>query len=280
MKSTGVRPNLQGAQRISGFRSALLPLMLIMISNVHAESRIDPGETLPASRLAQAEVYQPQPGETQGFSNEHSRSRELAVKTQGFAHLTTYGFRPGDGLQIRVYPDSAAFMNGIFHVDDSGFCDLPVLGPINVRNRTPQEVETVLKEDYIDYLPHPNVQVRPLMRIALLGGFFEPGLYYVQPSASLWDAVQLAGGPEREDGFDKMRWRRGGSVMERDVVTMLQSGTSLYKLGIQSGDQLTVIAAPKRRFWDILTEDVLPVLSFSLSLVTSALTIGVISTRD
>lgn len=279
--------------KLTGNQGSVPPLRLSSISNmlavllcVFTHSTIPADDAIAhepqlsrATQLAQAEVDQLQPGESRQRSGE-SKSRELAVKTQGYAYLSTYGFRPGDGLQIRVYPDTAAFMNGIFYVDDSGYADLPVVGPVYVNGHNPDQVETILRQDYVDYLPYPNVQVRPLMRIALLGGFFEPGLYYVQPSASLWDAVQLAGGPEREDGFDKIRWRRDGMVMKRNVVGMLQSGTSLYKLGFQSGDQLTVVAQPKRRFWDIVTDDVLPVLSFSLSLVTSAITIGFISTQD
>ena len=35
----------------------------------------------------------------------------------------------------------------------------------------------IVKNAYIDYMPHPNVQVRPMIRAALQGGFGQPGLY-------------------------------------------------------------------------------------------------------
>jgi polysaccharide export outer membrane protein len=191
------------------------------------------------------------------------------------AYFDSTALRPGDGLRIRVYPDSMGFPNGDYPIDENGFADLPIAGRVRVAGETPQKVAQVLRSMYVNYLPRPNVQVRPLIRISLLGGFYEPGLYYIEPYSSLWQAVQLAGGTQRQDGLSRLRWERGGEIVDAQVAGLVGSGRSLQELGFQSGDQLTVTELPRRGFWNIVTDDVLPVLSFALTAATAVATLSI-----
>ncbi len=185
----------------------------------------------------------------------------------------TVRLSPGDALQVQVFPDTALFANGVYPIDDRGCASLPILGYVKVSETPVTEIEQRLRTAYLDYLPHPNIHVTPLYRISLLGGFYNPGLYYISPRRSLWDAVRIAGGTQREDGIKKIVWERDRKVISDDIVSEYESGASLVNIGFESGDQLRVTSHPKHRFWQILNERIIPVLSVTATLLTSSLTV-------
>ncbi len=185
----------------------------------------------------------------------------------------TSPFAPGDGLRVTVYPDTASFLNGVYPIDDEGCVDLPIVGMIRVVGKSPEQVQQELSEAYVEYLRYPNVRVRPLIRVTLLGGFFRPGLYYVDPRENMWSLVRMAGGTERDDGVEKLLWRRDGEILDDDLVSLFQSGKSLKTIGFTSGDQITVTHRPNQRFWDTFRDDILPVLSFAITAVSSSMTV-------
>lgn len=174
-------------------------------------------------------------------------------------------FTPGDALELKVYPDTASFPNGIYTIDGQGYAYLPILGYKKITDKTVGKLESLLKEAYINYLPQPNIQVRPLIRVSLQGGFSRPGLYWVDPRGSMWDIVQHAGGTAREDGLEKLKWRRNRMTISRDLIPFIESGNSLHNIGFKSGDQIRVTQRSKQRFWDVFRTDVLPILSITLS---------------
>jgi protein involved in polysaccharide export with SLBB domain len=152
---------------------------------------------------------------------------------------------------------------------------IPVAGIVRIDTMSEQALIAYLSTLYVRYLPFPNLQVRPLVRLSLLGGFRNPGLYYLSARASVWDAIALAGGPAREDGLEKIRWERGHACMKSDMVTLIETGTSLAAAGIVSGDRFCVTAAPRRDRWEIFRSDVVPVLSLSISAVATGATLYV-----
>ncbi len=184
----------------------------------------------------------------------------------------TLAFKPGDALIVSVLPDTG-FLNNVFLIDDQGRCDFPVIGFVKVTDYTPRQLSEKLRQDFIDYLRYPSLKVRPLMRVTMLGGFNRPGLYYLEPRANLWDAVHRAGGMAREDGIKKMRWERGKEIVSDDLVEHFESGKSLQAIGFQSGDQIWMTTRPKRYFWDIFRQDVLPLITFALSTVSTTATV-------
>jgi protein involved in polysaccharide export with SLBB domain len=108
-----------------------------------------------------------------------------------------------------------------------------------------------------------------MMRLSLVGGFHKPGLYYINPRASYWQAIALGGGPVREDGIKKIRWERNGQIIKYDLVSGFETGQTLEDIGIQSGDQLCVTPKPKAGFWDIFNASIFPLLSLGISAATA-----------
>jgi protein involved in polysaccharide export with SLBB domain len=181
-------------------------------------------------------------------------------------------FNPGEAIKISVYPDSALFLNGFYQIDNDYNVNLPILGLVSLKNRSHVDLINFLKKEYSDYLRYPNINVTPFIRVSFFGGFFRPGLYWIEPRNTLWDAVQMAGGVNREDGLKKIRWERNGTVVSNNIIAPFESGTSLTNMGFRSGDQLCVTAKSKLVFWDVFRQDIIPILTFALSSAVTSMT--------
>jgi protein involved in polysaccharide export with SLBB domain len=178
---------------------------------------------------------------------------------------------PGDAIRISAYPDTTSFVNGFYPVDGDGRVYLPLVGKINVSAMSEEKFLDSLKAVYISYLRYPNLQVRRLIRVSLLGGFQKPGLYFIDPDYTMWDAVYQTGGTTREDGLKRMKWERDRKIVANDIIPYFQSKQSLSSIGFKSGDQLWTPVDPKRTWWDAAMRDV--VLSQILPIVTTVATL-------
>lgn len=175
-------------------------------------------------------------------------------------------FVPGDGVKIKLPLDSNSFLDGIYAIDKNGYINLPIIGKYKVVSVSPVEFTSYIQKSYEQYLRYPEVQITPLIRVSLLGGFVRPGLYYVDPKNSLWDLISLAGGTTHEVGLSKIRWERDRhQISSRDLIYAFEKGQSLEEIGFKSGDQIITPNDPQS-FWDIFFKDVLPLGTFGLSL--------------
>lgn len=182
-------------------------------------------------------------------------------------------FKKGDAFRLIVSPDTAHFLNGIFQIDDNGEALLPIVGKVKVDNWSEKKLTKYLDSLYLPYLRYPDLRVQPLIRVAMLGGYLKPGMYYLSPTSSLWDALVQAGGPLREDGLKKIHWERGNVVLKETLLPDIEAGASLSKIGIRSGDQLWVTHQLKREGWEIFRTDVLPMLTITISTAATIATL-------
>jgi protein involved in polysaccharide export with SLBB domain len=159
-------------------------------------------------------------------------------------------FVEGNALEISVFPDTTSFLTNIYPIDGNGNIFLPILGKVKVTTMNKNNFRNYLIENYMEYLKFPNIQVRPLIRVSVLGGVQRPGLYYVDPSLSFWHVLQIAGGTIDEDGIKKMKWERNKQAINDNLIPLLQSGQSLEQIGFKSGDQVWIPTPNKPTFWD------------------------------
>lgn len=171
-------------------------------------------------------------------------------------------FKAGDGLFVNTFPDSNSFLNRVFPIDDRGFAEFPIVGKVKVTEMTDKQLVDYLKQTFKNYLRYPNVYVKPMVRISMLGGFRRPGLYYVDIDNSLWDAVYQTGGPVLEDGIYEMHWERNEEEKTDDITKLFESGVSLRVMGFKSGDQVWTPSPDSRTIWDTIS-DIIPILSFT-----------------
>ncbi len=149
-------------------------------------------------------------------------------------------FTPGDGVWISTFPDTISFLHGVFSIDDQGYVELPIVGKVKISHMSKLEFEDYIKQEFRDYLRFPNIKVKPMIRLSVLGGIPRPGFYYFDQDRSLWDVLYRVGGTMDEDGLKDMRWERDGKVIEDDLVPYLEKGISLRRMRFQSGDQVWV----------------------------------------
>jgi polysaccharide export outer membrane protein len=99
---------------------------------------------------------------------------------------------PGDGLRLRIYrePD----LSGEYVVDERGIVVLPKIGEWRVTGIPADSVRGTIRAALRQFLATESIEITPFRRVAVTGAVLKPGLYPVDPSMSVADALILAGG--------------------------------------------------------------------------------------
>jgi len=153
----------------------------------------------------------------------------MAPSTQASPELL-----PGDAVRVQVWREGD--ISGTFTVDDRGIVTLPLLGECEVSGLDPTELRDALLSDYREYLQNPSIEVTILRRINILGEVRSPGLYPVDATISLADALALAGGVTPTADPNKIQLVRDNEVIVEGVNQAAVIGAS----DIRSGDQIVV----------------------------------------
>ncbi|MCG8608537.1 polysaccharide biosynthesis/export family protein [bacterium] len=153
-------------------------------------------------------------------------------------------------------------INGDYAIDSQGNAFFPLIGDVSIMGHTRSTLAAELKEKFSPYIQEPIVIVEPLIRVTMLGSFRRPGTYLVSASASLWQLVDIAGGPRDDSNLSKMSVERGGKVIRRNLLGGFEKGYTLREIGINSGDQVLV---PKKKSFRV--RDALEILRFGVSLI-------------
>jgi polysaccharide export outer membrane protein len=147
--------------------------------------------------------------------------------------------RPGDALRILVKDEPT--WSGDFPIAEDGTVLLPAVGAIHVTDRPFADVRSSLLAAYETQLVNPEVQITPLVRIAVLGEVQRPGLFTVDPTQALADVLASAGGIGPQGDRGKIQLVRDGRILHARLDPRSQ-GLGLH---LQSGDQVFV----GRRSW-------------------------------
>src|SRR5262245_21975638 len=131
------------------------------------------------------------------------------------AAASTATLRPGDVLRLRIWrePD----WSGDYQVDETGRAVLPRLGATTVVGVPANQLRDQLVERYREFLNNPSVGVIPLRRISVLGAVRNPGMFPVDPSVTLGQAANVAGGPVTDGKRNVVELRRGGTRRRIDL---------------------------------------------------------------
>jgi protein involved in polysaccharide export with SLBB domain len=145
---------------------------------------------------------------------------------------TGSSLRPGDIVRLRIWrePD----LSGDFPVSESGQIVFPKIGPTNVTDVSADSLKRLLVSSYSAYLRDPSIEVTLLRRITILGAVRNPGLYPVDMTMTVSDAMALAGGAAPDGRANRVELRRAGEKVKID----LSAQTRLGDTPVRSGDQL------------------------------------------
>ena len=142
--------------------------------------------------------------------------------------------RPGDVVRLTVIREEE--LSGDFPVNQFGTVVLPLVGEYDVTN----ESNRSLREKVIRYLQKlrsaRDIELVVLRRVRVLGEVNVPGVYPLDPTMSVADAVAMAKGRSQWADEGKVMLRRGGEV----VVANLRLDMLLSESTILSGDEIWV----------------------------------------
>ena len=147
----------------------------------------------------------------------------------------SFGLRPGDVVRIRVWrePD----LSGDFIVDEYGKVTIPLLGARAVLGVASDALQKQLETDYASSVKEPSVQVTFLRRISVQGAARLPGLYPMDATMTVGDAIALAGGRAPDaDAIGPLQLWRDSTLVYGQVPTSVFIG----QLDTRAGDELRI----------------------------------------
>lgn len=185
-----------------------------------------------------------------------------AVVAPGLSASALDTLRPGDVIRLRVWrePD----LSGDFIVDETGTVVFPKIGSQQVTSMAPAELKVSLLGAFRRYLRNPSIDVTLLRRVNVLGAVQRPGLYPVDPTMTIADALAMAGGVMPQGNPNKVHLLRGGTKL----TTSLSARTKLTQSQLRAGDQIYV---PERSWISRNTGVLTATISASASLIIALL---------
>jgi protein involved in polysaccharide export with SLBB domain len=139
---------------------------------------------------------------------------------------------PGDQVRLTFWRDS--LLSGDFAIDENGDVILPILGRRNAISLPIAELRDSLFFQYERQLRNQQVQIVPLIRVRILGGVNQPGLYFVDPTMTVGDAIATAGGASDVGKLSDVKIQREGKTIVSDIGAevpineMIESGDQIY----------------------------------------------------
>jgi polysaccharide export outer membrane protein len=141
---------------------------------------------------------------------------------------------PGDVVRLRVWrePD----LSSDFPVNQFGTVVLPKLGEYDVRGETHRSFRERVIRDLRKTIENPSIEVVVLKRVRVLGEVMQAGVFHLDPTETVADALARAQGTSPNAQRGVVLLRRNGEV----VFANLRVETSITDSRIRSGDELFV----------------------------------------
>jgi polysaccharide export outer membrane protein len=179
---------------------------------------------------------------------------------------------PSDTLEVFVF--QVADLTRVVQVDPSGNINLPLIGNIKAAGKPVRMLEQDITRAYAaSYLQNPQVSVTikesSARRVTIDGEVTKAGVYQLPPTASLIDAIALAGGFSRIADASKVyvfRTINGQKLVAQYDVTSIRSGKRSNPR-IYGGDVVVVFSSSSKIAFQNLKE--------ALGVASSATRIGV-----
>lgn len=142
---------------------------------------------------------------------------------------------PGDLVRIKVWRESD--MDGDYLVDPFGVVTLPLVGDLDVRGETQRSLKARLQEAYAREIRDLSLTVLVLKRIRVSGEVRVPGIFPMEPTTTVADALVMAGGRSDAGRWHEFVLRRGGETLTIDAL----GDDPLYRLALETGDEILVL---------------------------------------
>ena len=170
----------------------------------------------------------------------------LFITILSFININSYAqkINPGDGIRIS-FLDVKDVSTGDYYIQPNGLINLPLIGIINTNNKNFEEIKSEIVSRYSSLYKDPQLSVNALYKINILGEVKSPGFYYVSDYEKFTALLAYAGGATQAADLDDIKLIRNSKQIDIDVDKIIQEGSTLSDIELQSGDQVFV----PRNWW-------------------------------
>jgi protein involved in polysaccharide export with SLBB domain len=167
-----------------------------------------------------------------------------------------YILGPGDELVVDIWGASQQTYN--IQINKQGDVTIPLLGPIHIGGISLGQAKKYIVQRlgslYSDLLSESprtfaNVQMGKLktIKVNVVGEVFTPGSYTLPGTASLFNVLYLAGGPNLKGSFRDVQLIRNGEVIANlDIYDFLINGNAGVNVSLMDNDVVMVPTYYKR----------------------------------
>jgi len=168
--------------------------------------------------------------------------------------LAPYRIGATDVLNVTVFREPEVSLQNVV-VDSGGGFQMPLLGRVEARGRTADELSAELTRQLDRYIIAPNVAVNVVtaasQRIVVEGAVNDPGIYQYSGETTLSGAIALADGPTRVARLNQIAIFRSNGT-ERTVAVFdlgeIRAGRAADPR-LQPGDRIVVGFSGLRQAW-------------------------------
>lgn len=177
---------------------------------------------------------------------------------------TGYVMRPGDRITIQVFTAAGQrvdVVSGQHILDRDGNVYLPYIASVHLAGLDQSGCRELLVQRYSHFYDNPVVNVKVELRVNITGAVENPGQYFLDPTATLLDALSKAGGIRPEVGVgataveadpQHVRLVRNGKTYILDMRAD-QIADSVINMRIHSGDWINVPPRTRSKIRDTVT---------------------------
>lgn len=197
-----------------------------------------------------------------GRERERAQAEVTAIRNR----LRDGDFNPGDRLALSVSGDTATRE---IMVREGTQIELPYgIPPLTLTGLLRSELSDAVVAHLQKYVREPDVRVRVLQRVGVVGAVGRPGVYWVQPDMALAEVIMRAGGPGQGARTDRIEVTRAGRrVIDRKTYARLvRDGRTVEESNVQPGDEIRVPERTQRNWAQIATYSF-----FAISALTAVL---------
>lgn len=175
-----------------------------------------------------------------------------------------YSIRPGDRITTRLFAASGEEVNQVSDertVDANGAIYMPFVGSVDVEGETEESLRTLLVQLYEPFYQSPVLNVSVELRVNVTGAVGTPGQYYLDPTATVLDAMAEAGGMGSELAISGISLPADPSSVRlvRDAVLYILNlrpedvSNDVLNMRVRSGDWYHVPFRGRSRVRDEIT---------------------------
>ncbi|MBD3293161.1 MAG: hypothetical protein GF393_09570 [Armatimonadia bacterium] len=157
----------------------------------------------------------------------------------------TYVLGPGDELAVRVWTDAIEHVQARPVVDAEGSIYLELLGEVTVAGERMSRVREMIRQRYRAFFDRAEVSVglsrTRVIEVRVTGDVRTPGTHVLSGAATLFSALNAAGGPNDVGSFRAIKLvRRGEAPMVVDLYDYLLRGEIDADVPLEPNDTIFV----------------------------------------